>query len=255
MGTLIVSKSDSNAKTAKMLAELEIEGVILHLAPSNISGVNVCPAASPGCSLACLNTAGLGRFESVQSARIRRTKLFFEARAEFMDLLCRDLRNLVRRAARKGLRPVARLNGTSDISWERYPVTFAGIDFPNIFAAFPDVTFYDYTKVLARLERCRDIPNYHLTFSLSESNDRNAVQAIRSGFNVAAVIEAPCDTWGGFPVIDGDKNDFRFLDPSEGGHVVALYPKGKAKKDLTGFVRPVDGNFEPERRITFGRAA
>ena len=54
--------------------------------------------------------------------------------------------------------------------------------------------------------------------------------------------EAKPDTWGGYPVVDGDETDLRFLDP-KGGHIVALFPKGKARKDNIGFVRKKDGGF------------
>ena len=37
----------------------------------------------------------------------------------------------------------------------------------------------------------------------------------------------------GMRTLDGDKTDLRFLD---GAGVVALYAKGKAKKDVSGFV-------------------
>ena len=39
----------------------------------------------------------------------------------------------------------------------------------------------------------------------------------------------------GLPTVDGDKNDLRFLDPK--GVAVALYAKGKAKHDTSGFVQ------------------
>jgi hypothetical protein len=41
-------------------------------------------------------------------------------------------------------------------------------------------------------------------------------------------------TFRGLRVVDGDKDDLRFLDPK--GVVVALYAKGKATKDTSGFV-------------------
>ena len=43
-----------------------------------------------------------------------------------------------------------------------------------------------------------------------------------------------CPTRSGFRVIDGDKDDLRFLDPK--GVVVGLKVKGKAKQDKSGFV-------------------
>lgn len=250
-----VSDMSSNAKTAKMLEELNLDGVILYLAPSNLSGVtNVCPMASPGCAAACLNTAGLGVFSNVQAARKRKTVLFASDRDTFMQNIVDDLERLIRRAARRGRKPVARLNGTSDISYERIPVTRGGVVYLNIFNAFPFVQFYDYTKNVTRLERCRDIPNYSLTFSLSESNDQHAARALDLGFNVAAVIKDPQNVWGGFPTIDGDKNDFRFLDP-KGGHIVALKAKGKARYDTSGFVRDAFDAINIDRTPVFGRAA
>jgi hypothetical protein len=38
----------------------------------------------------------------------------------------------------------------------------------------------------------------------------------------------------GLPVVDGDDTDIRHLDPR--GAIVALYAKGKARRDQSGFV-------------------
>jgi hypothetical protein len=44
-------------------------------------------------------------------------------------------------------------------------------------------------------------------------------------------------TWLGFPVIDGDRHDARFLDPA--GVIVGLRAKGLARVDTSGFtIRP-----------------
>ena len=45
-------------------------------------------------------------------------------------------------------------------------------------------------------------------------------------------------TFKGLPVIDGDKDDLRFLDPQ--GVIVGLIAKGKAKQDKSGFVIDVE---------------
>jgi hypothetical protein len=118
----------------------------------------------------------------------------------------------------------------------------------NIFQEFPEVQFYDYTKIANR-RKAKDIPNYHLTWSYSNADPRYAAMldtAIEHGMNAAVVfrsnfieVKPKCwHTWNGYPVIDGDKDDLRFLDP-KGGHIVALYAKGAAKKDQTGFVQEV----------------
>jgi len=218
---------------------------ILHLAPADLSGFNTCPKATAGCKAACLNTAGRGgmfkKGEStnmIQEARIRKTAFFFEERAGFMEWLVADIKLAIKQSAKKGLIPVFRLNGTSDLSWEKYEVIRDGKLYRNIFAAFPDVQFYDYTKVLGR--KISDIKNYHLTFSAADGNDADVMKAIQQDYNVATVfgikktLPMP-ESYNGLPVFNGDESDLRFLDPK--GVVVGLYAKGKAKKDTSGFVK------------------
>lgn len=224
----------SNAKIAK--GEGEYTTYILHLAPANLSGYNVCPAASEGCKKACLNSAGRGRFSSVQEARIRKTRLFFEQPIEFMALLVKDIDAAIRKAKRTGQKLAIRLNGTSDIDWENCSsATTADGKLLNVFQLYPNVQFYDYTKRPDRLVRCANIPNYHLTFSRSEVNDRVADNAIKAGHNVAIVFaKALPATYRDRPVIDGTLTDLRFTDPKN--CIVGLVAKGKAKQDDSGFV-------------------
>ena len=208
---------------------------ILHLAPSWLSGFNTCPMASNGCASACLNTAGRGgmfkrgeKTNAIQEARIRKTQWFFNDRDTFMTQLVKDITLAIKQAERKNMIPVFRLNGTSDLRWEN--VAVAG--FGNIMAMFPNVQFYDYTKLPNR----RNIPaNYHLTFSRSESNEH----LIPADLNVAVVFDKLPETYLGRPVVNGDDTDLRFLDPK--GVVVGLKAKGKAKKDTSGFTVIIGG--------------
>ena len=209
---------------------------ILHLAPADLSGKEVCPKRTAGCTAACLNTAGRGgmfkRGETtnvIQKARIRKTKLFFEDRETFMEQLEQDINKAIKFAARKGLTPVFRLNGTSDLSWEKYKCK--GSD-KNIFEMFDNVQFYDYTKVLGR--KVADYKNYHLTFSAADGNDADVNRAIAQGMNVTVVFDKIPAEYKGKPVFDADETDLRFLDPK--GVVLGLKAKGRAKKDTTGFV-------------------
>jgi hypothetical protein len=197
---------------------------ILHLAPSDLSGKNTCPKATKGCIAACLNTAGRGgmfkRGENtnmIQKARIRKTEYFFNDRAGFLADLEADIRKAVRFAERKGLIPVFRLNGTSDLSWEKY----------GIIDKFPTVQFYDYTKVLGR--KTSQYPNYHLTFSKADGNDADVAEALLQGMSVVAVYDKIPE---GVP--SADETDLRFLDPK--GIMLGLKAKGRAKKDYSGFV-------------------
>jgi hypothetical protein len=166
----------------------------------------------------------------VQKARRRKTHWFFVRRTEFMERLAIEIANHVKAATRKGLVPCIRLNGTSDIRWESIPVG----PFENIFQMFPEVPFYDYTKVPGR---DLGIGNYHLTFSIADGNDADAEAELRRGMNVAVVFDRVPSEYLGVPVVDGDESDLRFLDPS--GVVVGLKAKGEAKSDDSGFVKRV----------------
>ena len=236
--------STGNPKVLKGLKQ-GYNTYILHLAPATLSGKEVCPKRTIGCTNACLNMAGRGGIfkkgeitNVIQQARIRKTKLFFENRNEFMALLYADIVKAIKQSAKLGLIPVFRLNGTSDLSWEKYPVKMAGIVYSNIFEAFPNVQFYDYTKVLGR--KVVGINNYNLTFSAADGNQIDIIRAKAQGYNIAVVFglkktEPMPDSYLGLPVFNGDESDLRFLDPKQ--VVVGLYAKGKAKKDTTGFVK------------------
>jgi hypothetical protein len=203
---------------------------ILHLAPSTLSGHNTCPKATKGCIAACLNTAGRGgmfkRGETtnvIQKARIRKTNYFYDDRAGFMFDLMQDIKKGIRLANKLGLEPVFRLNGTSDLSWEKYEMT----EGKNVFDVFAGIQFYDYTKVLGR--KVKHIENYHLTFSKADGNDSDVAEALLQGMSVVAVYDK---IPAGVP--SADETDLRFLDPK--GIMLGLKAKGKAKKDYTGFV-------------------
>jgi hypothetical protein len=236
--------STGNPKVLKGLKQ-GYNTFILHLAPANLSGYETCPKRTAGCTSACLNTAGRGGMfkkgentNMIQQARIRKTKMFFENRQEFMAQLVKDIELGIKQSAKKDLIPVFRLNGTSDLSFEKYEVVRNGKLYRNIFSAFADVVFYDYTKVLGR--KVSDIPNYSLTFSAADGNDNDVMKAIAQGYNIATVFglkktEPMPETYLGLPVFNGDESDLRFLDPK--GVIVGLYAKGKAKKDESGFVK------------------
>jgi hypothetical protein len=243
-GLVMKLLSTGNPKILKGLVK-GYNTYILHLAPAKLSGYNTCPKATAGCEAACLNTAGRGGMfkkgentNIIQQARIRKTKMFFENRTEFMALLVKDIELAIKQSAKLGLIPVFRLNGTSDIAWEKYSVIRNGIEFKNIFNAFNEVTFYDYTKILGR--KIQQLDNYSLTFSAADGNDLDVLRAMKDGLNVAVVFgikktEAMPETYNGVSVFNGDESDLRFLDPKN--VVVGLYAKGKAKKDTTGFVK------------------
>lgn len=232
--------STGNPKILKGLKQ-GFNTYILHLAPANLSGYETCAKRTAGCTSACLNTAGRGGMfkkgettNAIQNARIRKTKMFFEQRQDFMLALKKDIELGIKQSKKLGLIPVFRLNGTSDLAWEKYDM----IPGQNVFECFPDIQFYDYTKILGR--KVKGIANYHLTFSAADGNDADVYRAIAEGYNVATVFglkktEPMPETYLGRTVFNGDDSDLRFLDPK--GVIVGLYAKGKAKKDTSGFVK------------------
>ncbi len=225
----------SNTKTIKSQSAGYMT-FILHLAPADEAGVgNMCAKSTAGCRAGCLNKAGHGGMftpgaitNPVQTARVRRTKLFASDRQAFLTLLVMDTIEACRIATKKQLIPIFRLNGTSDIPWEKITV-----DGYSIFDFFPDIQFYDYTKILGR--KVTHIPNYHLTFSQADGNEADVDAAIKQGYNIATVFykSLPLE-YKGLTVVNGDESDMRFLDPT--GVIVGLTAKGPAKKDYTGFV-------------------
>ena len=226
----------TNAKTIKGDGD-EYLTAILYMTPYKVMVdgklFNSCSmAAMASCIDGCLYTAGRGAFNNVQTARQRKAEWFYRDRDSFMAQLVIDVAKFANYCRKRDIQPCIRLNGTTDIRWE-----LILIDGKNIFERFPDVQWYDYTKIPNR--KVSHLANYHLTWSYSAANPKYEQyfdEVIRNGMSVAVVFRKPINlkTWRGYKVVDGDKDDLRFLDPKQS--IVALYAKGKAKKDQSGFV-------------------
>lgn len=221
---------EADAKTKKGRAKKWLTG-ILYLFPHKAFGFDICPAAERAqCAEPCLNLAGKGAMTSAQASRIRKTWLFHNEREWFMAQLYRDIEALERRAAREGMRPAVRLNGTSDINWEE--IRFGNGKY-SLMECFPMISFYDYSK-LPRIPKNR---NYHLTFSYSAAPEFQVLvkKAQKFQMNIAAVFRGPLPAqFLGLPVINGDEDDLRFLDPE--GCVVGLKAKGPARKSSSPLI-------------------
>ena len=247
----------ADAKTVKGEHQGYLTGILYMTPYTGANGENnMCAMAETAqCHIPCLYTAGRGTFDSVAEARKRKTLRFLDhaTRNDFMLDIAFSIRFLVRKAYGHGLTPVVRLNGTTDMRWENIsiteydPATDTYVTYANIFVMFPDVQFYDYTKIPNR--RVAGISNYDLTFSYSgvQAFQPYVAMAVRHGMRVAVVYRdrdaaetamaagyAGVPVLDGMPVVDGDESDLRFLDPQ--GCVTALYAKGRAKHDVSGFV-------------------
>ena len=163
-------------------------------------------------------TGRAGVRESIKLARVWKNGLYYRDRSACLEALRRDLERFKRKADNEGNRLACRLNMFSDIYWERH----------GILADFPDVQFYDYTKHPGRISaRNMLLPNYHVTFSRSETNEQHVIRALQSNCNVSVVFAdrgRPCvgnrshlqrlpKTWKGYRVVDGDVSDLRYEDP------------------------------------------
>jgi hypothetical protein len=244
MGYLLTIEND--AKTPKG-TELGVLTAVQYFSPSTQSGIaNVCAYASAECALKCIDTAGRMVMELATNARLSRTVLFMKHREEYFTKLISEITRLQRKAERRVMIPAVRLNGTSDVLWEKTPIRINGVKIANnIMELFPDIQFYDYTKYPYAKRPAVSLPdNYDLTFSRSESNESEVLENLRNGRRVAVVYNTKphgtppkrYTTLDGsrWKVIDGDKSDVRFNDAH--GVVVHLYAKGKARKDTAGFV-------------------
>ena len=239
--------TSQNAKTIKG-EKRGYKTFVLYLASGDKSlkeygkagGLDVCPNKSRACFTFCLDNAGRGRFSAVKLARLVKTKRYRLDPAKFIQDVSQELARKVKwwSSNRPDWQLVLRADGTSDIGIGR-----------RICHDHPGVQFMDYTKHLQVIRRDRKIPygsNYHLTFSWSGENKKECSEALALGYNVAVpfihnikAIRGLPTTWHppefmGYPVISGENDDLRFLDPSPS--IVALRPKGRAVYDASGFV-------------------
>lgn len=207
----------------------------------------ICPHATAGCRFSCVGTGGLARvFSSIDETRELKTDFFLEQPDRFLVRLESEIRAVIRKYRDTALTPLFRLNAFSDIVWELVA--------PQLFS-IPEIRCYDYTKNPHRAP----LPNYSLTFSRSENNEDHALQWLTLANNISVIFHELGNysghgayaqrlpkRWQGYTVIDGDRSDFRALDPvampGHPGYVIGLRLKGgireREKAIATGFSVP-----------------
>ena len=227
----LLSKGSTNSKTAKN----SIKTFILYLAPHNLNnkGLTLCKDASKGCIASCLYSAGRGKFSNVQNSRINKANYFVTDKKVFLTQLLKEIKKEIKKASDKNEKIAFRLNGTSDIDF--LYLLNKNLNFDIELLNYDKVYFYDYTKSIARAKRYKDFRNYTLTFSKSETNDKEVKEALNLGINVAAVFKDNLpQKYKGVKVIDGDLSDLEMIKYKN--IILGLKAKGDAKKDTTGFV-------------------
>lgn len=227
----LISNGATNAKTKKNFLETHI----LYLSPytQNSKSINICPNATQSCIFACLFTAGRGAFNSIQEARKNRTEFYLNNRQQFCEQILNELILLNKKAEKRGGKIAVRLNGTSDLDFIAILKNRTGFDILN---NLTNLVFYDYTKIIGKILKYKGT-NYKLTFSRTETNESDCLVALLNNAPVAVVFDHKKQlptNYLGTKVIDGDEADDLMLE--SGSIILGLKAKGRAKKDIFGFV-------------------
>ena len=212
----------------------EVTTYNLSLAPhtQNAKGVNLCPKASKGCALACLFTAGRGKFTNVQQARINKTNYYLFDKQKFMDQLAKEINKIALKSTITNEKFALRLNTLSDVDFVYQLKKYADLDLLND-DTYKNIIVYDYTAIIGKVKKYLGT-RYHLTLSRKEDNEQDVMEALEMGGNVAIVFTELPKTYKGYRVVDGDKTDLEMTKYKN--VVLGLKAKGDAKKDTTGFV-------------------
>ena len=211
-GVTYITSVSRTVKHLKSLKYGELT-VSLYLAPAKMSGYEVCPGRNAECTRLCLNQSGKNigpqkeRGDFINQSRITKTRLFFEERDFFMDWMIAEIEAAKRKAVRMTHKLSIRLNNTSDISPELFVRNGK-----NILEMYPDIQFYEYTKVPSRVKLMERYPNYDVTFSYTGYNWETCKQMLENDTRVAVVFKHVPEVWEGYQVIDGDAYDMRYKD-------------------------------------------
>ena len=221
----------------------------IYLAPGYMSGYEVCPGRTPECTALCLNESGHNRIDSkvnrINESRIAKTQMFFEDHEFFVRWVIKEIENAKIKADKLGFKFSVRINNTSDISPEMFNIKIDG-GRKNILELFPDVQFYDYSKVSSRSRLMNKYTNYDLTYSFNGMNWDMCEKMLNNGVRVAVVFDQLPDEFRGFKVINGDLSDMRYYDPKN--VIVGLhYKKTRSKPDDSNtFIIKMNGHVMKE---------
>ena len=257
---LLLSKGILNHKISKNIKKGYL-AFSLNLAHSNLSGFNVCPKANKlidknvdfsskiqkstsknflsNCAFTCVASGGnAGIYPAVLESRIKKTIAFFKDRKAFLNSLVYEIEKAIKQAKKKQLKPVFRLNAYSDILWEKFKIK----DNKNVFELFPNVDFYDYSKILHR----KPPKNYQITYS-HYGNWKETETALKTGLNVAVVFEKLPKQLTinniSYSVVDGDITDLRLNEAVNNKPVIVGLKFKGSKAELShqikeGFALP-----------------
>ena len=200
------TKLRKSASQSRYLPDSVVRIAGLSMEPND----TLCPSRHIAeCAAPCLNGSGRGAFPNVQASRKAKSDWFLSDPEKFIAQLKRELTNFSKLCTSTGVVGYVRLNVYSDVPWE---LSRNG----SIPQAFPELEFYDYTKLAVRLgTRYYKMPrNYQLMFSYSAGTKyaKQVKLAMKSPAPMSVVFDGPMpDIFLGRKVINGDESDINNL--------------------------------------------
>ena len=198
----LLDTSGGNTKLKKNNKDVTIRVAGLSLHPTD----TICPMRHiAGCAKSCLISSGRGVFDNVRDSRQAKTDWLMADRVGFITQLCKELVNFEKLCAKTEVVPYVRLNVISDVQWELKAYGAMPDRFPNI-------NFFDYTKMAKRLTK---LPrNYELMFSYSKAlaYDKQVAMALKTDAPMSVVGIGPMpERYLGKDVVSGDISDIENL--------------------------------------------
>lgn len=261
----LLTPPDGNRKFLKTLEASGIRQYGLTLASAFDAGIllpngrrfSACESSTASCRRCCtVGKSAQGKMPLVLHARIRKTLFWYYFPEAFQFRLCSEIIETSARDTANGFRSLYRLNANSDFLWSGAPHPLRRDFIFGIPQLFPWLPFEDYTAhSINRVgwTPAEIPPNWRLTFSRKNRTlDRHVIEAIEGGRNVAIVFhnvgEHYCargaynqqlpDSWiingRRYPVIDGDRTDYRGEDPTPA--IVGLRLKSASRQQRTDAV-------------------
>lgn len=198
----LLDTNGGNTKLRKNNKDIKIRVGGLSLYPND----TICPFRNVAqCAKPCLVSSGRGGFDNVKNGRQAKTDFYLRDRKGFIAQLKKELANFEKLCFKNGVVPYIRLNVISDIQWELE--TNGAIP-----QSFPNINFFDYTKVAKRLDRTPS--NYQLMFSYSNAPQyqESVKKALKTNVPISVVFfgDMP-STFMGKRVVNGDNSDIENL--------------------------------------------
>lgn len=231
------TKGHKTAMHGDLLAVLHLHADRLMIGDDMVVTCEKATHGPDGCADNCIMWTGRGmraksgKETAVAAGRRKRTEWLMSEPFTFMAQLDREIRAHRGRALRRGMRPVVRLNGTSDLAWE-HVVRW-------LFGKYPDVYFFDYTKL--PVSKRGPLPdNYYLAWSAQAHlwSVDHVLSMAADGRNVSVIVDHPGEVVRLKACVSGDTADTWMI--GQHGKLGILKPKLPLRADHATVYRAAD---------------